>query len=47
MSGPAEEIGANCYLLESAKSRVLLDAGMHPRETGNLATPDFALLGGR
>ena len=43
----AEEIGANCYLLESAKSRVLLDAGMHPRETGKLATPDFALLGGR
>ena len=43
----AEEIGANCYLLESGKSRVLLDSGMHPREVGNLATPDFSLLGGR
>jgi Cft2 family RNA processing exonuclease len=43
----AEEIGANCYLLESDKSRVLLDAGMHPREVGGLATPDFSLLEGR
>ncbi|MEX1110698.1 MAG: MBL fold metallo-hydrolase [Chthoniobacterales bacterium] len=43
----AEEIGANCYLLESGGTRVLLDAGMHPRETGLLATPDFSLLGGR
>jgi Cft2 family RNA processing exonuclease len=43
----AEEIGANCYLLESGGTRVLLDAGMHPREAGRLATPDFSLLGGR
>ena len=43
----AEEIGANCYLLESGGTRVLLDAGMHPREVGQLATPDFSLLGGR
>jgi Cft2 family RNA processing exonuclease len=43
----AEEIGANCYLLESGKSRVLLDAGMHPREVGSRATPDFSLLEGR
>lgn len=43
----AEEIGANCYLLETDKARVLLDAGMHPREVGNLSTPDFSLLGGR
>jgi Cft2 family RNA processing exonuclease len=43
----AEEIGANCYLLESGGTRVLLDAGMHPRELGRLATPDFSLLGGR
>lgn len=43
----AEEIGANCYLVESGKSRVLLDAGMHPREVGALSTPDFSLLGGR
>ena len=43
----AEEIGANCYLLEAAGARVLLDAGMHPREVGIPATPDFSLLGGR
>lgn len=43
----AEEIGANCYLLEAAGSRLLLDAGMHPRELGARATPDFSLLGGR
>ncbi len=41
----AEEIGANCYLLEAAGVRVLLDAGMHPREAGALASPDFSLLG--
>ena len=43
----AEEIGANSYLLEAAGSRLLLDAGMHPREMGPRATPDFSLLGGR
>ncbi len=43
----AEEIGANCYLLEAAGVRVLLDAGMHPRESGALASPDFSLLGDR
>lgn len=42
----AEEIGANCYLLEADGSRLLLDAGMHPRALGNAATPDFKLLGG-
>ena len=43
----AEEIGANCYLLEAGGVRVLLDAGMHPREAGTLSTPDFSLLEGR
>jgi len=43
----AEEIGANCYLLEAAGGRILIDAGMHPREVGALATPDFSVLGGR
>jgi Cft2 family RNA processing exonuclease len=43
----AEEIGANCYLFEAAGSRVLLDAGMHPRRLGPAATPDFAQLDGR
>jgi Cft2 family RNA processing exonuclease len=43
----AEEIGANCYLLETSGARILIDSGMHPREVGSLATPDFSLLGGR
>lgn len=43
----AEEIGANCYLLEGGGGRLLLDAGMHPREVGRLAAPDFSLLEGR
>ena len=43
----AEEIGANCYLLETGGMRILLDAGMHPRATGSGATPDFSVLGGR
>jgi Cft2 family RNA processing exonuclease len=42
----AEEIGANCYLLEAGGSRILLDAGMHPRAVGVRATPDFSILGG-
>lgn len=41
------EIGANCYLLEAGGARILLDAGMHPRELGPACTPDFALLEGR
>jgi Cft2 family RNA processing exonuclease len=40
----AEEIGANCYLLEAGGARILLDAGMHPRAAGAQATPDFAVL---
>lgn len=38
------EIGANCYLLESGKNRVVLDAGMHPKEVGFNALPDFGAL---
>jgi len=43
----AEEIGANCYLLEAGGARIMLDAGMHPRAAGAPATPDFEALGGR
>ena len=43
----AEEIGANCYLLEAGGARILLDAGMHPRAAGAHATPDFAVLDGK
>lgn len=42
----AEEIGANCYLLEAGGARILLDAGMHPRKTGLGSAPDFSRLGG-
>jgi Cft2 family RNA processing exonuclease len=38
------EIGANCYLLESGKNRIVLDAGMHPKEVGYDALPDFGPL---
>ncbi len=38
------EIGANSYLLESGGSRVVLDAGMHPKQTGFDALPDFGPL---
>lgn len=38
------EIGANCYLLEHGTHRIVLDAGMHPKETGYDATPDFGPL---
>jgi Cft2 family RNA processing exonuclease len=41
------DIGANCYLLEAGGARVLLDAGMHPREMGPASTPDFSWLDGR
>ncbi|MCB1225203.1 MAG: MBL fold metallo-hydrolase [Verrucomicrobiales bacterium] len=38
------EIGANSYLLESGNQRVVLDAGMHPKHTGQEALPDFGPL---
>ncbi len=38
------EIGANSYLIESGDSRVVLDSGMHPKEVGFDALPDFGPL---
>ena len=38
------EIGANCYLLEIAGKRIVLDSGMHPKQESDLAMPDFDLL---
>lgn len=38
---PAPEIGANCYLLDTGNSRIILDAGMHPKREGLDATPRF------
>ena len=38
------EIGANSYLLEAGKQRVVLDSGMHPKQVGFDALPDFGAL---
>ncbi len=35
------EIGANSYLLSFGDTRVLVDAGMHPKKEGGEALPDF------
>ncbi|MDX1681139.1 MAG: MBL fold metallo-hydrolase [Akkermansiaceae bacterium] len=38
------EIGANSYLLQGERSRVVLDAGMHPKAEGAEAIPHFEWL---
>jgi Cft2 family RNA processing exonuclease len=38
-------IAANSYLLETGRHRLVLDAGMHPRESGFRAAPDYDRLG--
>ena len=38
------EIGANCYCLESAGKRIVLDSGLHPRFDGEAALPNIGLL---
>ena len=40
-----DEIGANSYLLDLEGSRIVLDAGMHPKKDGNEAKPDYKLIG--
>ena len=37
-------IGANSYLLESGGAKVILDAGMHPKEEGLTAQPRYELV---
>ena len=37
----ANEIGANCYLLELDGVRIVIDAGMHPKEDGAAALPRY------
>ncbi|MGJ8643362.1 MAG: MBL fold metallo-hydrolase [Luteolibacter sp.] len=37
-------IGANSYLLESGGVRIVLDAGMHPKEEGLTAQPRYELI---
>ncbi len=38
------EIGANCYMLETEGTRIVMDAGMHPKLTGLDATPNLAAV---
>lgn len=40
----AEEIGANCYLLDMEGTKIVLDSGMHPKREGMAAMPDFDKL---
>jgi len=41
------EIGANSYYLEMGHHRLVLDCGMHPKETGEDALPNFKAIAGR
>jgi Cft2 family RNA processing exonuclease len=41
------EIGANSYYLEAGGQRLVLDCGMHPKEEGEDAMPNFRALGDR
>jgi Cft2 family RNA processing exonuclease len=38
------EIGANSYLLSVAGRNIVLDCGMHPKDRGLAATPDYARI---
>lgn len=37
-------IGANCYVLDTGMERIVLDAGMHPKQKGLDCLPDLTLL---
>jgi Cft2 family RNA processing exonuclease len=39
------EIGANSYYLQMGRHRLLLDCGMHPKNTGDDALPNFKAIG--
>ena len=41
------EIGANSYYLEAGGTRLILDCGMHPKEEGENALPDWRSIDGR
>jgi Cft2 family RNA processing exonuclease len=41
------EIGANSYYLEIGRHRLVLDCGMHPKNTGDDALPNFKAIAGR
>ena len=38
------EIGANCYLLKIGNKRILIDAGMHPKEEGKKSPKNKATM---
>jgi Cft2 family RNA processing exonuclease len=40
------EIGANSYYLEMGRHRLVLDCGMHPKEAGEDALPNFKAIAG-
>ena len=41
------EIGANSYYLEMGGYRLVLDCGMHPKDTGEDALPNFKAIAGQ
>src|SRR5207302_1512159 len=41
------EIGANSYYLEAGGERLILDSGMHPKEVGENALPNWKPIEGR
>jgi Cft2 family RNA processing exonuclease len=41
------EIGANSYYLEMGRHRLVLDCGMHPKESGEGALPNFKAIAGQ
>jgi Cft2 family RNA processing exonuclease len=43
--GTGEGIGANCQLLEIGPFRIVIDAGMNPREVGAASLPRLDLIG--
>lgn len=44
LTGSAE-IGSNSYLVDIDGTRIVLDAGMHPKKDGHEACPNYALIG--
>ncbi len=43
--GTGEGIGANCHMLELGPFRILVDAGMNPREIGSASLPRLGMIG--
>ena len=41
------EIGANSYFIEAGGHRIVLDSGMHPKQEGDGALPNFAAIAER